>query len=169
MTTAIEKRDILADWLETKLNGIESGVTVDKGYRHEVIFSNQTATSAVRRVMGDPIYYAEVILAGNTQDGEGAPVRDSDALQHSYDINLWYELENTDANRTLWDNLTYASGSVMETLGRDQGVQCIEDSNGNRATVMAVRNDNGGAGLDPIRAQDDLWARLFTVQVILQQ
>lgn len=164
--SAITKRAVLAQWLRDTAGAVESGITVVERFRENTLSGD---LRSLRTVMGDPVYYADVLLRGRSQDGPAALERGSSPNdQHTYDVRLWYEYTDasTYANSTqkAFDALTYEAGGLAYELRNSQYITADNTT----VEVAALESDEVQIDLLHQSNSQRLIAHLFTATLQLQ-
>lgn len=120
MPTETDKRTALVDLIESTLSAVESGVTAIDRFRRR-----RTGQKSERDdVMGDPVYYCEVQREGYDAEAstERSPGGAPYLVAHVYGVMLWYEYEDTDAQKQAWDSLVEGEQGLVRTLRRQEEI-----------------------------------------------
>lgn len=135
-----EKRDALADFCETTLTAVKSGLELSTRWR-------QPATPGAARadrvaLMGDPAYYLEVHNSGRASD-------DNDAIAHRVDhffqVSLWLGYEDNDtyskSSQKEWDDLVEGSDGLLPSLAAKPRLQTASGPTSTLWQPQDVTND----------------------------
>jgi len=119
MPTETDKHTALADFVESTLNNVKSGVRVETFFR-----AARTGQKSERdRLMGDPVYYCEVGREGyRTGPGDVSSGQAPYMPEHEYGIRLWHEYEDEQSSKDIWDTLIEDSGGLIRTLRQQEKI-----------------------------------------------